>query len=159
MLSNQTLWHVKMLVDKLCLCVNIWTYIRTYRGSSTTHRIIMVNWSSPKPWSSATAVILISLTNLFNISINGRYIILPSWDVVMPKQWKCNSTVKHTKALCVTAFAKRVLMHNSFSNVTWSTGICPTALKFEARPSYIALMWEKLVQYFLQMKWHASLKL
>ena len=112
-----------------------------------------------KRWSSAKAVILISLTNMFNISANGRHIILPSQDLVMSNQWKCNLIIKHTKALCVTAFAKRVLIHNSFSNVTWSTGICTQLWNFEERPSYIALMWEQLVQYFLQMKWYASLKL
>ena len=39
-----------------------------------------------KRWSSARAVILISLTNLFSTSANGRYIILPFLDLVMPKQ-------------------------------------------------------------------------
>ena len=103
--------YVKMLVDKLCLCVNICTHIPI----EDLPQLIGLLWlidhhqNHDKRWSSPRADILIFLTNMFNISANRRHIILPSWDLVMSKQWKRNSTVKHTKGLCVTALAKRVL--------------------------------------------------
>ena len=80
--------YVKMLVDKQSLCVNICTHIPIENPPQLIGLLWLIDHlqNHDKRWSSARAVILIFLTNMFNISANGRHIILPSWDLVMPKQ-------------------------------------------------------------------------